>query len=353
MRPFKLIIIILITLAFGCEKDEYDFSQFDSKVLFISRRLENSSEWNLMSMNYDGTEQTKITELTVRCERPIISHSGKKILFVHYTDNSFYELYAINIDGTNLTLIDSANRYCGNANWSFDDSKIIYSKNRSELIDENDLILYDFTTNEKCTLTTTGNNHSAKFSLNNKIVYSNQDNYQSCDIYVMNIDGTSKLLIISNACNPLYSPDGSKIAYISVGEQGSPQIFTANVDGTDSKQLTETYLPNWDSGFPTYGNYDPHWTPDGKMIVYVSEINEGTPEIYIMSSDGSNQKRLTNTERRNESPELTFDGKFILFSSNRISNMNSEIFVMNINGKNQKPLTNYYGSDIYPLEIHE
>lgn len=353
MKPFKFIItIILITLAFGCEKDDYYFSQFDSKILFISRRIENSAQWNLMSMNNDGTEQTQITDLTVRCERPVISHSGNKVLFVHYTDKYVYELYVINIDGTNLTLIDSAKRYCGSADWAFGDSKIIYSKNRHNDTDDKDLILYDFTTNVKDTLTTSGDNFSATFTPHNKIAFCHQVNLQSCDIYLMDIDGADKQLIISNACNPVYSPDGSRIAYQSSIENGSSQIFLANSDGSNQQQLTSTYSPRIWPGWPPDGNIDPRWTPDGKKIVYVSWEDE-YPEIHIMNSDGSNKIKLTDTDKRDEYPIVTKNGRHILFSSKRNMDMKTEIYIMDINGKNQKPLTNYYGSDIYPLEIQE
>lgn len=348
MKTLKYISLIIFTLLFTfCEESDLNFSQTDSKIIFISRRLENSADWNLLIMNNDGNQQEKITDLTVRCEKPNVSHSGETVLFVHYTEDFFYELYSIKVDGTNQTLIDRADRYCGSADWTLDDTKIIYSKSRNESTDDKDLILYDFITKTKVSLTESGNNFSAKFSPNNKIAYCQQNDISS-SVYLMNIDGSNKQLIISEGSNPIWSPDGKRIAYISGGEIRSPQIFVANDNGSDSKQLTKTYLPSWDSGFPPFGNNNPHWTPDGKKIVYQSDINDSHPEIYIMNSDGTNQTRLTNTDKRNDSPEISSDGEFILFSSNRDLNYGSEIYVMNINGKNQNPLSKYAGDDSYP-----
>jgi TolB protein len=342
--------IIFLTLIIGCDQDGDNFPRRNAKILFISQRIENSAEWNLFSMNNDGTDQRKIIDLEVRCEKPVVSHSMKIVLFVHYTEDFFYELYSVRIDGTNLTLIDRANRYCGSADWSFDDTKIIYSKSRNEITDDKDLILLDIATGNKTGLTTLGNNKLGKFSRNNQIAYCHQPDGASSDIYLTNMDGSNNHKIITNASSPVWSPDGKKIAYQSPMDNGSSQIFVANSDGTNQKQLTTTFSSRIWPGWAPDGNYDPKWTPDSKRIVYVSWEDED-PEIHIMNADGSNKVKLTNTDKRDEHPEITADGKYILFSSNRNMEMDAEIFVMNIDGKNQKPLTNYKGSDIFPVEI--
>lgn len=303
-----------------------------------------------MLMNSDGSEQQKVTDITTRCEKPVVSNSGQTVLFVHNTEDYFYELYSIDVDGSNLFMIDRAGRYCGSPHWSKDDSKIIYSVNRDDSTDEKDLVLYDVHSNEKIKLTSDGNNKTAKFSGKNKIAYCHQNDLSSCDIYTMDIDGKNKKRIISDACNPVWSPNGEKILYRSAGINGSSQIFIANFDGSGQKQLTSTYSPRIWPGWPPDGNTEPTWTPDGKNIVYVSWEDED-PEIKIMNIDGTNKKKLTNTDTRDEHPTVTNDGKSIIFVSKRNTEMDSEIFVMDIDGKNQKSLSNYESADIYPLEI--
>jgi len=359
MKTTKFLSLLLITVSFTscetvltteCDDDHSNSAKTDLKILFISRRIENSADWNLFSMNTDGSQQEKVTDLTVRCENVVVSHSGHKVLFVHYSGDYFYELYSINIDGTNLTLIDRAKRYCGSPDWSADDSKIIYSRSRNESTDEKDLILFDVSTNNKQILTETDNNILGRFSKDNKIAYWRQTN-SSNDIYLMDMDGSNKRQILSDASYPVWSPGGKRIAYISKGDLNSPQIFISCFDGSNSKQLTSTYLLSWDSGFPNFGNCNPQWTPDGRKIVYESHINEGLPEVYIMNSDGTNQKRLTNTDRRNENPVVSADGNFIIFTSNRDLSYRFDIFVMGIDGKNQNPLSKYAGDDSAPVIV--
>ena len=353
MKTLIFFITLIISLSIiSCEKEEIEFSKTNYKVLFISRRIENSSAWNLILMNNDGTNQIKLIDKTVRCGKPVISNLGNMVLFVHYTDDFFYELYKINIDGTNLTLIDRSKRFCGCAAWSSDDTKFIYSKSRNDSTDDKDLIIYHIDSKEKEILISKMNNVSAKFSKNDQIVYCEQKGFSS-DIYSINTDGSHKQKIIENAYSPVWSPDGKKIAYISMGDERRPQIFVSNPDGSDSNQLTFRYLNSRDSGFPSYGNTNPQWTPDGKKIVYESGINEGIPQIYIMNNDGSNKVRLTYTDTGNEDPEISKDGRFIVFSSYRELNSNSEIFVMDIFGNNQYSISNYSGDDCFPVIVRE
>jgi Tol biopolymer transport system component len=247
-----------------------------------------------------------------------------------------------------MKLIDRADRYCGSADWSTDDLRIVYSKNRNGSTDDKDLVLYDIVSGNKQILTTSFNNISAKFTNKNTIIYSQQNN-SSSDIYSMNIDGSDKKMIIPNAGSPVLSPDYKRIAYMSEAATWNPQIFAANVDGSHSSQLTNAFLRSWDSGFPDFGNYNPHWTPDGKMIVYESQINDGESEIYIMNSDGSGKERLTDTDGHNTEPEVSLDGKFIIFSSNRNLSFHSDIYVMDIHGKDQNPLSKYFNDDCCPV----
>lgn len=359
MKPITLLYLIIFAISFNscetistneCAGDDFVTPKADSKIIFISRRIENSADWNLFSMNLDGSEQTKITDLTVRCEIPVVSHSGQTVLFVHYSNDYFYELYSINIDRTNLKLIDRANRYCGSPDWATDDSKIIYSKNRNDATDEKDLILFDINTNNKQILTETDNNILGRFSKDNKIAFWRQINVSN-DIFLMDIDGSNKQLILNDASYPVWSPGGKRIAYISKGDLNSPQIYIACSDGSNPKQLTNTYLKSWDSGFPNFGNCNPQWTPDGEKIVYESSVNEGLPEVYIMNSDGTDQIRLTDTDRRNENPIISSDGTFILFTSNRDLNYSFDIFAMDIDGKNQVPLSKDTRDDCGPVIV--
>ena len=81
------------------------------------------------------------------------------------------------------------------------------------------------------------------------------------------------------------------------------------------------------------------------QIAFVSE-RDGNWEIYVMDTDGKNQRRLTNNDRDDYSPSWSPDGKRIVFSSKRDGNR--EIYVMDANGRNPRRLTKHGGHDGAP-----
>ena len=105
-------------------------------------------------------------------------------------------------------------------------------------------------------------------------------------IYLMNADGTGLQLITSmdnGACQPSWSPDGSKLVFISPcrarGEffentYNDSSLYMINADGTDQKTLTT--IPGSD--------YDPAWSPDGTRIAFTS-VRDGRKEIYVLVVD--------------------------------------------------------------------
>ena len=127
---------------------------------------------------------------------------------------------------------------------------------------------------------------------------------------------------------PSWSPDGQHIAFASNGE-----IYVMGSDGSNQRRLTNSAWGDWD--------WSPSWSPDGQHIAFESD-----GEIYVMGSDGSNQRNLTNNEGRDRFPSWSPDGQHIAFESDRDGN--GEIYVMGSDGSNQRNLTNHPADDEDP-----
>jgi Tol biopolymer transport system component len=80
--------------------------------------------------------------------------------------------------------------------------------------------------------------------------------------------------------DPMYSPDGLKIVFISTHD-GDPEIFVMNANGTGLRKLTDN----------TAVDAAPSWSPDGSKIVFTSD-RSGSFELYSMNSDGSHQQMI-------------------------------------------------------------
>ncbi|HMF56993.1 MAG TPA: protein kinase [Pyrinomonadaceae bacterium] len=95
----------------------------------------------------------------------------------------------------------------------------------------------------------------------------------------------------------------------------------------------------------TSGNADGAWgialAPDGR-IVYTSNTN-GNVDIWIGDADGSNQKQLTFNAEADTSPNVTADGRYIVFqSSHGDASRRPHLWRMDMDGGNLKQLTNSY-----------
>ena len=85
--------------------------------------------------------------------------------------------------------------------------------------------------------------------------------------------------------DPVWSPDGSRIAFVSQ-ENETDDIWVINADGGEPRNLTRNDW-EWDK--------HPSWSPDGGRIVFWSN-RTGHPEIYVMDADGRNVRDISNTE---------------------------------------------------------
>jgi len=87
------------------------------------------------------------------------------------------------------------------------------------------------------------------------------------------------------------------------------------------------------------------FTPDGR-IVY-DALDNNRPQIWIMNGDGTNAQQLTSNDSFNSEPQVSPDGRFIVFTSDRTGE--SKIWRMNIDGSSPTLLTNVSGPAFSPV----
>jgi uncharacterized repeat protein (TIGR03803 family) len=258
------------------------------KIAFASLRDGN---YEIYSMNPDGSNQTRLTNNTAEDYAPAMSSDGNRIAFGSFRDGN-YEIYVMNSDGTGQTRLTNNLRDDFQPSFSPDGSRIVFVSTRN-------------------------------------------GNYE---IYVMDVDGKNQTRLTSHPAadyDPIFSPDGSKIAFSS-SRNGFGQVYLMNADGSNQIRLTNVAADE----------YDPSFAPDGSRIAFSSFRNGSTAEIYVMNADGSNQTRLTDNAAGDISASFSSDGNQIAFVSNRDGRL--EVYVMNADGTAQIRLTNNAQGNEYP-----
>jgi len=124
---------------------------------------------------------------------------------------------------------------------------------------------------------------------------------------------------------PAWAPDGRKLAVVLTKEGGS-QLFTLNVDGSGVNRLASS------SGIDT----EPFYSPDGKFIYFTSDRG-GSPQIYRIPSSGGAAQRMIFVGSYNAPPRLSADGKSMAYISRNAGRF--QLTLMDIETKQIQTLT--------------
>ncbi len=196
----------------------------------------------------------------------------------------------------------------------------------------------------------------------------------------------------ANEYNAAYSPDGTKILFIS-DRMGNPEVFIMTASGNSPAQLTSNGCVNESPGWSPDGRsvywasncggdfelyraeityqYDTSYgvaaqlsnvrqltdnasddrfgrvSPDGEHIAFTSN-REGNDDIYVINSaDGGGERRLTINNANDDAPTWSADGQILAFASDRDGDF--EIYTMNLDGNEQTQLTNNNVADRWPM----
>ncbi|MDO9664083.1 Tol-Pal system beta propeller repeat protein TolB [Glaesserella parasuis] len=141
-----------------------------------------------------------------------------------------------------------------------------------------------------------------------KIAYVVQRGVSSYELRVSDYDGFNAFTIVKSKeplMSPEWSPDGSKLAYVTF-ENKKSQVVVHDIRSGARKVI----------GSLRGHNGAPSFSPDGSRVAFASN-QDGVLNIYVTGVGGGSPRQLTSNAGNNTEPSWSPDGGYILFTSDR------------------------------------
>ena len=202
-------------------------------------------------------------------------------------------------------------------------------------------------------------------------------------IWIMNADGSKNRFLVDGS-GPIWSPDGTRIAYTAAGDPEGSQIFVRWMDDEGAaSQITR--LEDAPGGI--------RWSPSGEHLSFTMNVDEspafmvsppGMPEgaewvdaprvvtradyrqdrvgfvdgawrhVFVVPAEGGTARQLTDGDWNHSTGEWTANGEELVFSSLRtddaeLSWRESEVYAVNVSRGTIRQLTTRRGQDSGPI----
>ncbi|MCW4031819.1 MAG: hypothetical protein NWF08_00300 [Candidatus Bathyarchaeota archaeon] len=301
------------------------YSPKGDKIVWVTDRLGN---WTIWVMNEDGSGKKQLTSESVISGWPSWSPDGSELAYWSWDPASnSCDIWKMMIDGSLKVRLTTDGNFKGAPKWSPRDERIAYT---SELTGDMEVYVMNEDGSKKHQIT---EGHSPENFVETQIIWHPDGErlyWKVCifplppstvtiipndvafvEIHMINVDtGDDKILTpkLHEAIHSV-SHDGKKIAFISL-RSSNYGLWVMDDDGAGQTRLT------WDG----QGDRAPQISPDGKSIVYWSLAYGFQTDILCINIDGSDKTRLTKSGYHDVYPSWSPYGNKIVFESDRTGN---------------------------------
>ena len=128
-------------------------------------------------------------------------------------------------------------------------------------------------------------------------------------------------VVTEDATQPALSRDGKRLMYITRPEMGRRELWSSNLDGTQRTHLATG--SDLTTGF---------WSPDGSLLSFVENQNEGKGQTYIVAADGSGLRQLATPAAATDSEAWASDGKALFVTGYETSSFKQVTWKIGLDG---------------------
>ena len=158
-------------------------------------------------------------------------------------------------------------------------------------------------------------------------------------VWRMDRDGRNpRRVFAGDGWDPTWSPDGSRILFAS-DRDGSIQLYIGNADGSGVRRVSSL------AGLR--GRSD--WSPQDLLVTYAGE--SWAREVFVMNLDGAQAQRVSPEGGNAQGPSFSPDGRWIAFTAyyDHFRDVNGcEIYIMRTDGSDLRRLTDNDYCDYQP-----
>lgn len=174
--------------------------------------------------------------------------------------------------------------------------------------------------------------------IENRVIFSSQrESDRRWRLYTIWADGNAEKNLRREGNSPTFAPDGYRFAFESCDNTGNQcGLWVGDLEHSEFDAK------------PILGNArakSPDWSPVGEQIAYMADLN-GNWDLYVVNSDGSSNRRLTDTASVDGLPAWSPDGKWLAFLSNRGDNWG--IWLLNVANGHTQQLFDFDGGIFTP-----
>jgi TolB protein len=268
----------------------------DGRFVVVQVNQQGQSEIARLTLGPDNraTETVSLTaDVNADAAFPAWSPDGKSIAFQHKAEGGF-QVFVMNADGTNKRKVSGGTGYAGLPAWSYDGKQLVFiAGDRPDIGAPKELYVADAgaasAAPRKVTAFGRDISRPAWSPDGAQLAYIERQGDRAGSIMVVGLDGLNPRRLGNSAAQstPQFSPGGDRIVAYNVAPPDGSDVYLLPVAGGDPVNLT-----------PGQGDdYVPVWSPDGSKLAWAS-VQAGQPghKIVVADPDGANVRVVSTGE---------------------------------------------------------